>query len=264
VQEFHDGVYDSASSSSAARPSLRFLRAASDLQASKEIEMVVLQLLLQLDRSTTDEAAAAVGGRLLLLYRVALWMMLVKLEVRVLQCNRCFDMIQSLHDGGRGGAAAFALSAEKRAAARWALSESDFGATPQGKKTAKAVLLRLNEHDLLLHSPGNVLQPDQALQIEHEYVLPVALQGTAWMAEWEGRGATRARACTAFANLFLLDRATNAKLGNTQFARKLQALVDSQYPLTKAVGRAAAWDPPALKAQHEALVEHAERVWDLA
>ncbi len=61
----------------------------------------------------------------------------------------------------------------------------------------------------------------------------------------------------------LLSQIKNAKLGNAPFARKREALADSPYPLTKAVGRAAAWDPPALQDRHAALVEHAARVWEL-
>ena len=259
LKQFRDGTHDTGSRSGAARPSLRFLRAASELPASKEVEMVVLHLLLQLDRSATDAAAAAAEARLRGLERVALWMMLAKPDLRV-RCSRCFHMIQALGGGGREEAA-FALSAEERAAARRALEETPFGATAAGKNTVKAILSRLNEHELRLHSQCDVQQQDETLQIEH--VLPVAHRGTAWMEAWGGPAGDPEASVHRLGNLVLLNQIKNAKLGNAPFARKREVLVDSPYPLTKAVGRAAAWDPPALAARHAATVEHAARVWEL-
>jgi hypothetical protein len=259
LKRFRDGAHDAAGrGGGAARPSLRFLRAACELPASKEVEMVVLQLLLRLDGAADEEAAAAAEGRLRRLERVALWMMLAKPDLRA-RCSRCFRMVQALQGGGREEGA-FALAAEERGAARRALDETPFGATAPGRSAARAVLARLNEHELRLHSQCDVRPHDETLQVEH--VLPVAHRGTpAWGEAW---GAADPEASVhRLGNLVLLNQSKNAKLGNAPFARKREVLVDSPYPLTKAVGRAPAWDPAALGAQHAALVEHAAGVWEL-
>jgi hypothetical protein len=193
LKRFRDGSFELGRSSGAQSPSFRFLRAASELPTCKEVEVVVLQLLLQLSGNPTDEVVALVESRLRSLERVALWMMATKPDVRT-RCNRCFRMVRELQssDGPSSERAAgplkatepsaFDLTDDEQAAARRALDEGEFGATAPGKAVAKAVLGRLNEHELLLHSQCSVQPQAETLQIEH--VLPVKHQGTDWMEEW--------------------------------------------------------------------------------
>ena len=200
LKQFRDGALDSdlARDAGAGRPSLRFLRAACELQGSREIEMVVLQLLLRLAGRPTDAARDGCEARLRELERVALWMMLARPDVRA-RCARCFRMVRELQAGaggegggeGGGGAgrdaepgSAFALSGEEREAARRALDECEFGGSAPWRAAARAVLGRLNEHELLLHSQCDVQPQAETLQVEH--VLPVAHQGADWMGAWAG------------------------------------------------------------------------------
>jgi hypothetical protein len=235
-------------------PSLSFLRAASQITTSKEIELVVLHFLVNLKVGTDSDEARS---HILMLERIALWMLLTKPKAPARR-TRCFDIVRS---AGNAAAleTALKLSHEEKQEINIALRTTEFRGAA-ALKTAKAVLERMNECTLLNAHQSRVTAVPGTLQIEH--VLPQKFENVAsWKEHWDSAKATALS--SRLGNLALLNQKTNVQLSNGPFENKKKEFENSPYPLTKRISQAPIWDPATVEEQHEELHRLAVEVWQL-
>jgi len=233
-------------------PSFSFLRAATTIATAKEIELTVLHFLLKFETKTDDIEALNFWRSL---ERIALWMMLVKPKVQ-LRRTRCFQIINS-SDNPTNLKAALDLSKEEKQEICDTLRTASFD-TPSWKSIAKAILERMNEHELMIISQTRLKSELNFLQLEH--VLPEK-----WEKEWN-KDLTKidAEKCLPMkGNFALLNQKINVKISNGSFSAKQPHLLESPYPLTRRIGNAGKWTRSTFEAHHRYLVELAIKIWDL-
>ncbi|KAJ1451537.1 hypothetical protein M885DRAFT_620709 [Pelagophyceae sp. CCMP2097] len=213
----------------AALAALDFLKMLQGVAAAKELEVVVLAILLEA-RSPDFDAAPWLHR----LERVALQRALVP-DSRVADRRRLTFRMARLEE------AVFAVDG---VAIYAALRKDDFGKTALGSKKATAILLRLDQHLALQQSQGR-FQPGQGtLQLEH--VLPQAAAGD-WLT---------AEHLHKLGNLALLNSKANNKASNAAFSyKKVEIFGDSMFPLTRELAKFAAFAPADAAQRHARLVE---------
>ena len=106
-------------------PSLHFLRAATQIATSKEIEPVVLYMLVKWQSTTHDEEKMRFVSDLRKLECIAMWMMLTKPSPK-LRLERCFQ-IMGLHNTQESENAPISLSESEKLKIFLALNENRFG-----------------------------------------------------------------------------------------------------------------------------------------
>jgi hypothetical protein len=233
-------------------PSMPFLKAACDIPASKEIELVVLAMLMKL------KSADSLAKQLKKLERVALWMMLAKPKLP-LRRKRCFSIINSLNDPD-SLEDALKLSSDEKETIRSQMDEQDFGKTVSGRRLAMALLDGLNEHHARLNNQASIQAFLSTLQVEH--VLPQKWDGNpSWKEEWAPNEAERW--LHRIGNLALLNQKANSKISNRSFSMKRPDLGDSIYPLTRRISKYKCWDANAIETNHKEFCRLAAEVWCL-
>ena len=239
-------------------PSFSFLDwAATEIPTSKEIEPVVLAILMKLRNDPTKSETEFWNGKLNQLERVALWMMLAKPKLPARR-KKCFHIMQHLDDSA-ALQAALELSDDDKAMMRQNLDKQEFGKTTSGRKVATALLLRLNEHQLLENNQATQIQAmESTLQVEH--VLPQKYStNQAWTEGWD---AAHAIAWVhRLGNLALLNQKTNSKISNGSFSSKKPHLGESAYPLTRESAKVESWNAEAVARSHLDLCRLAFEVW---
>ena len=174
-------------------PSLSFLRGATQIATSKEIEIVVLDILLNWETTEDHKRKVAFQDVLRHVESVALWMMVAKPKLP-LRVKRCFDIINYLNDVDADPAEVSAdsskttsteaaeplspieLTNDEKSAVLSMLNEHDFGSTAANIKVAKLILERLNEYELIESSHGRV-SPVQESTLQIEHILPQKYNG---------------------------------------------------------------------------------------
>jgi len=233
-------------------PSLTFLKAACDIPASKEIELVVLAMLMI---ASPDRQARLLKQ----LERIALWMMLARPKLP-LRRKRCFRIIECLRTDSELLEDNLKLSSDEKESIRQHLNEYNFGKTSSGRKLAMALLDGLNEHQARLHNQANIQPVVSTLQVEH--VLPQKWEGNpSWKEEWEREDAERW--LHRIGNLVLLNQKVNSKISNGAFSIKQADLGNSVYPLTRYISKQHSWDAKVVEANHFEVCRLAAEVWHL-
>jgi hypothetical protein len=240
-------------------PSLHFLRAATQIAASKEIEPVVLWMLVKWQSTTHDEEKTRLVHDMRKLECIAIWMMLTKPSPK-LRLERCFQ-IMGLQDTQESGSPPINLSESETLQIFQALNENQFGPKGPGSKIAKAILERVNEFELVKSSQGRINPIEATLQLEH--VLPQKYDTVeAWTRKWDTDSA--GEWMHRLGNLALLNQKVNAKISNGPFETKKDHLAHSPYPLTRQMAKHTFWDLKAVKSHHETVISLAILIWDLA
>jgi hypothetical protein len=234
-------------------PSLPFLKAACDIAASKEMELVILAVLMS--AQSLDVLAALLKK----LERIALWMMLAKPKLP-LRRKRCFSIINGLKTDPILLENSLKLSGDEKESIRRYLDESNFGKTSSGRKLAMTLLDGLNEHQARLHNQANIQPVLSTLQVEH--VLPQKWEGNpSWKEEWEREDAERW--LHRLGNLALLNQKVNSKISNGAFSIKQADLGNSVYPLTRYISKQKQWNTKVVEANHFEVCRLAADVWKL-
>jgi hypothetical protein len=240
-------------------PSLHFLRAATQIATSKEIEPVVLFMLRKWQSTTNDEEKTRFVNKLRKLECIAMWMMLTKPSPKS-RLDRCFQ-IMGLQNTQESENDPINLSESETLEIFHALNENQFGSNGPGAKIAKAILERVNEYELVKSSQGRVNPIEATLQLEH--VLPQKYDTVeAWTRKWDTDSA--GEWMHRLGNLALLNQKVNAKISNGPFEMKKDHLALSPYPLTRRMAKHTIWDVKAVKSHHETVINLAILIWNLA
>lgn len=256
LNNFRNGLVDLLSKGKEA-PSLEFLRAATLIAVSKEVEMVVLQLLLLCKNATDKDGRAKIEKQLRKLERIALWMMLTTPKPQVRR-KRCFAIMQELNKNDLSGpGSALELSEEEKRSILEALDSFQFGEIGLGCK-AKAVLGRLNEYKCATLNQ----EPTASKQVVLEHILPKKYDKNCihgWKAIWGQEEASDWM--HRLGNLALLG--TRAKSSDASFYEKKHRYLNSPFPLTQQLHELPHWDFSAVRLRHTELNHLAANVWDL-
>ena len=246
---------------------LRSLAEVSQRLKLPEVSMVTLGLVrhaaARLERADLPqpEVTGQLAEQLRQMKRLALYLALgprrkglADLQARY---ERCHAVLRELRrpPAPEEGPRALALTAAERAALRAALDE------PLQSTKAVVVLLLLNAAISRRENDSKV----EMHQVSLEHVLP-RQPSEAWTAPFPD-AAERDHWQNRLGNLVLVQSARNASMGNRSFAQKRQRFerTAAAFPLTHEVfgGRYAAWDAAAVRAQHGAIWQWAEEVFEL-
>jgi len=201
-----------------------------------------------------DDGRIRIEEKLRQLESISLWFILVKPRPKD-RFDRCKQIIDSEYSDGLD------LSADERSAIVDNLQTTEFGAKTAERTKAKAILERLNEHELLAEHQGRVEQTDKStLHLEH--VLPQNHDNvSSWTEAWP---TDRASQCLhILGNLALINQKKNAKISNNPFEEKRDEFSASPYPLTKRISKYDKWDEESVKKNHNELIALAKKVFAL-
>jgi hypothetical protein len=232
---------------------LKFLRAlTSSVSSTKEVEMVIVELLLRPDltHKRLDECLHAVE-------LVAMWMALFK-PSPLLRHKRCFDLIDAI-DGSGSSMLQVAASEKELSLLKSALGLFEFGATASGKKIAMALLERLNV-DYLLAQDGKVEMPVGEQYLEH--VLPKKTAGKYWKENWPDME-ERAQSAYLLGNLALLSSKVTARQASMGFDKKKERYGEELWPITSSLAEWTLWNKDAQTEQQEWIVGLIDKMWGL-
>jgi Protein of unknown function (DUF1524) len=271
LKSFHDGqltlVGSGVGKSSPNQPpSLAFLRGATRLATSKEIELIVLDMLLRWQSARDQMEKLVIEQKLRKLESIALWMMLTKPKPAV-RLKRCLDIIRQENDDLSASSSTTAsvpspleLTTEESVFVSTMVYENEFGSNDAGIKMARLILERLNEFALIASSQGRVSPMESTLQVEH--VLPRKYDTVdEWNHVWDASSAETWM--HRLGNLALLNQKVNARISNGPFSNKKKNLNESPYPLTRQICQHIMWDPQSVQLQHDLVSSLAVSVWGL-
>mmetsp|Transcript_59873 Transcript_59873/g.117438 ORF Transcript_59873/g.117438 Transcript_59873/m.117438 type:complete len:602 (+) Transcript_59873:129-1934(+) len=236
-------------------PGLNFLYSAGELSTSKEIQIVLLAVLMKI---ADNEPLFTAEELLKRLERVAVWMVLAKPKIQQ-RLHRCFNIIKCLDEPDELDKA-LKLTFDEKKQIRTELDTNPFGSKPAGRKVLTAILARLNGHELSRTSECRIIPFTSTLHLEH--VLPQKSDTESWREEWQCP-AEREEWLHRLGNLALLNGKVNSKISNGSFASKQRHLLDSPYPLTKRIGKSPKWDREEVEINHRELMDLAIDVWGL-
>jgi hypothetical protein len=245
-------------------PSLRFLwSACSTIATAKEIELVVLFMLIHWQGTIDRSESIQVQLQLRQLEDIALWMMVTKPK-RVDRLQRCFDIMdycsstKSLDQiSSPFMTSPLELTTEERGKILEILDEHEFGSSRTGSSVAKIILERLNEFEMVHSSQGRIKPIQSTLQLEH--VLPQQ-----YAKEWIDWDSTNADEWIhRLGNLVLLTQKVDKKISDSHFFKKKDHLEASPYPLTQQIAKYHSWNVQAVKQHHDTILRQASLVWNL-
>lgn len=253
LKEFRDGNVE-LNGKSEGFPSLNFLRSATMISISKDIEIIILHFLLEL-KTPDEERRLELEKDLKKLESIALWMMLTKPKPKV-RIQRCMDIINHVSKSNP----ALELSTEEKREVLEVLDTTEFGAKPGETKKAKILLERLNEQCLVEQHQQRVEPMAKTLHLKH--ILPQSYNGVpTWRENWTAEHASEWM--HRLGNLALLNQKKNAKIGNGPFEKKTSVFNASPYPLTNEISKLTEWDEISVARQHSRLLNLVINVFDL-
>lgn len=251
LRDFREGGVELVSGAGGPAPSLAFLRRLMTVTGAQELEAVVLELQL------TVRDGAALRRQLFGLERLALSTALANPPLPVAsRWARAFEIVRELREDGEA-TRSLELGEEAEGRVLLELGGEALGSTK--KKLATAVLLRLNEHELLARNDVRIEPVANTLTLEH--VLPQK-EGAEWREAWPSE-AERIEWLHKLGNLVLLNHKMNALASNKQFHIKREQIMGSPFPLTNGVGDLGKWTAAEARERHELLLDLAARVWHL-
>ena len=217
---------------------LNFIRAlTTTVGATKEIEMVVLELLLQTKGKVGKKPISfkILDKYLCDVERLALWMALSRPSAQ-LRYKRCFELLD-LIQGTVKDDDFVTLTQEEQSMLREELVCFEFGQSAAGRKIATAILGRLNSHLL------NEIQDDTQLpsKVFLEHVLPIKGTKKMWGEDWPDQE-DREKWVHRLGNLVLLSSKASARDVKMDFNTKKERFQTESWPLTKNVSDMSAWN----------------------
>lgn len=238
-----------------AAESLRFLfirDAVKARPAVKEIEIAVLHTLLHREsyEETYFSQVSAVLERLTLFF----------LTTEVNQgdrCKRVFDLVQGI--SAKMPLHSLDLSEQDTRRVQAALDETDWGATSQKSKCIQAILMRLNNSELLQQS-DTPLSGKAKSTLEH--ILPQQPSGSSrWNRTWTE--SERYLWLHRFGNLCLIHKRGNSSASNHDFEEKVAFYQRVPFPFTRQVGARQSWTLDDVQGQHKQLLRAVDQCFGL-
>lgn len=238
---------------------LRFLRdLTSNISSTKEVEMLVLELLLRAGKSNGKEAMilANLDIHLHQVEKLAMLIALTRPSVaeRYEKCFSYLDVIEA------GDTKTGAISEEDMSSLREALVVTEFGASASGKKIAIALLKRLNEHVLSDDGKNDVPQDSTAAYLEA--ILPVKGTKKAWGEDWPDQE-EHDKWVHRLGNLVLLSNKPTAKESKMAFDDKKNRFRAEVWPITAGVSTIDAWNSDNLVKHLATTVALIDKIWGL-
>lgn len=222
--------------------------------ATRDIEIVLLELLLASTRTQHPMPLAEFEEYLQHAEEIALWAALVRPSAS-LRYKKILSLLAAIENKEKK--AFCALTDEDRLEMRRALISTDFGASAGGKRFALALLRRLNAH--LLTEQGEELPG--ASQYFLEYVLPVKATKKAWGHTWPDKS-TRDAWVYRLGNLCLVSKKVAAVDSKAAFLTKKSRYVAEPLPLTKNLATEnEEWDNGSLVGTLSEMVNLVESIW---
>ncbi|KAL7533363.1 hypothetical protein ACHAWF_004464, partial [Thalassiosira exigua] len=270
LQGLYDGTRVLGGSGSRPIPSLSFLCAAAQIRTSKDVETVLLHLLRLHEACETQAQRDNIECDLYKLEGIALWMMLAKPKPAIRR-KHCFDIINMRmgDTSARKQVAQYynplALTAEEK---QCILERLECGELGKGadSKIGKAVLERLNEHELITSTQAQVKNVQHRMQstLQIEHILPqkydkVAAWANHWDEELAGQWMHR------LGNLALLNQKLNARISNGPFSEKREHYKLSPYPMTRRIldEYGERWAVDEVRDNHRHIIQPAATMWNL-
>jgi len=253
---------------------LAFLRAlTSSVGAVKELEMVILELLLR----STGKGDSGGKKRMTLkqvdqclhhVERLALWMALLK-PTASKRYQRCFEFLDKIdtNENLDANGTYSSITKEEQLAISEELLSFDFGRTPGGRKIATALLQRLNSYSLfrdgdnknvesMLSGGGGIVQ----LNVEH--VLPVKATKKMWGDDWKN-DEDKDLWVHRIGNLALLSKKANTIQKRVDFVSKKERYEKDIWPLTNDITKFDVWNRNSVVVHMGSLLNLVDEVWGL-
>jgi len=267
--------------------SLRFLR---DLvmdvsAATKEIEMIVLELLLRATNRNKKMPLQVLHQHLLATEQLVLYFALLKPSASV-KYKKCFELLDRIEDQASSSSSSSivpssthlmkSLWEEQKVELRNALVLNDFGATAGGKKFAVALLKRLNR-DVMIQQSGEHFSSDRMMKqvlfggdknTYLEPVLPPKATKKAWggVDSWPEK-IQREKSIPKLGNLCLVGRTDHKKPTTKElkssFEEKKGRYKEEMWPLTSRLASIDTWNDNSMTQTTAVLIGLVNSIWGL-
>lgn len=246
------------------QPSLTFLSQVTEVNRSKQIELLVIYFLME--ASNTAQGGSnyddELWRKLYAVERLALWMLTCRSKPSD-KFERCWAVFAEPRHN-----TALELTAQEREHVVESLDTSSLGGSGQKNVTvAKIILERLNEYQI--NRDDDARLETRSRQSRLEYVMsPAPEKGSNAYPFPPLFGAPGNRIedesdlddwTTRFGNLAILHQ----KMGNCSFYEKKEFLKASSYPLTRRIAEYPKWDEDSLQKNHNYLLDLSREVWKL-
>jgi len=267
--------------------SLRFLR---DLvvdvsAATKEIEMIVVELLLRATNRNKKMPLQVLHQHLLATEQLALYFALLKPSASV-KYKKCFELLDRIEDQASSSSSSSIVPSsthlmktlweEHKVELRNALVLNDFGSTAGGKKFAVALLKRLNR-DVMIQQSGEHFSSDRMMRqvlfggdknTYLEPVLPQKATKKAWggVDSWPEK-IQRDKSIPKLGNLCLVGRTDNKKPTTKEFKSSFEEkkgrYKEEMWPLTSRLASIDTWNDNSMTQTTAVLIGLVNSIWGL-
>jgi len=238
---------------------LTFLRAlTASIGATKELEIVILELLLQSMGKGQDKRMplGQFDNYLGHVERLALWMALVKPPASE-RYKRCFDFLETIQS--KNDSSFSFLSEEEKTSLREQLATYEFGLTPSGRKIAAALIQRLNAYALFGVDKETT---SGGVQLNIEQILPLKASTAMWGEDWPDKE-EKEFWVHRLGNFVLLSKKANARVSRKSFAVKKERYEKEVWPLTINVSKMDVWNRGTLVEHMTSMLNMVEEIWGL-
>lgn len=240
---------------------LRFLRElTNNIPATKEVEVVILELLLRAGASEGSKPMSLTDLDRYLheVEQLALWMALTKPSA-TLRSQRLFDALDIIYDDKKQNIQV--ISQEDKSSLREALVITEFGSSASGKKIAIAILKRLNAF-VLAQEDGkeDLIMASQETYLES--ILPVQGSKKAWGDSWPDPN-ERDKWVNRLGNLAILNSKATAREAKVAFVDKKKRYANEIYPLTSRLAKMEQWNSTNLVKHLASIVALIDQIWGL-
>lgn len=240
---------------------LRFLRdMTNNIASTKEVEMIVLELLLRTGAMDGNKKKAMIlsdlDDYLDKVEVLAMWMALTRPSPSE-RYEKVFAYLDAI-DAGKNKISA--ISEEDKSSLREALVVSEFGSNTSGKKIATAILKRLNAH--VLAQNGNEDAVSDTADTYLESILPLKATKKAWGEDWPDQD-ERNKWVDRLGNLALISDKATARERKMSFDEKKKRFRAEVWPLTSGLNDLSAWNSDNLVKQLASTVALIDQIWGL-
>lgn len=236
---------------------LEFIRAlTTSVTTTKELEMIVLELMLRAASMPGSKPLALkeLDDYLLAVERLALWMAIVK-PTASQRFQRCFTLLDVINDDNVDDSLSLCLSQEENRNLRESISIIDFGVTAAGRKTANAILRRLNSYIFLKN--GREI-PNLSSFVEH--IVPIVQSKKNWGMAWPDEK-ERKMFVHRIGNLALVSEKALPRETKMSFGEKKRRFKNEQWPLTQRLLERDEWNKESFRANQGELFYLIDEIW---
>lgn len=237
---------------------LHFLRdLITSIPSTKEIELVVLELLLRVELVNDNMMRLSeLESSLHEVEKLAMWMALTK-PPAAKRYEKCFKYLDAVDSGIIESSM---MSQEDISSLREALVITEFGATSAGRKFATALLRRLNFYIILENT--DKCDIDEIAATFLEAVLPGKTTKKAWANEWPDQD-ERDKWLHRLGNLALLSKKATVKESRMPFVEKQNRFAKEIWPITAGLNEVDIWNSDNLVKHLARTVALIDTVWSL-